>query len=379
MRKFRLDLNRHNKVLLSSKLLVTFMVETPVHMTTLIHRARVPWVDYTKAICIFLVLMLHANTEMVDVRGATGWLGSVVEFARPFRMPDFFLVAGLFLSHVIDKPWRVYLDKKVLHFLYFYLVWTTLYFVLFGIKTALNDSGGAWSAVLRAYLLTFVQPNSSLWFIYSLATFFLVVRITRVIPWWLVLAVAALLQMANIHTGWLAIDEFCSRFVYFFSGYIFARRVFQLAEWGYGNRWPLVGYLLVWGVVNQMLVSRGWAALPGVGLALGYVGAAAIVFCGVLLSRIRWARRLRYLGETSIVLYLGDYLIQRVALKSGLLALIPDAGTAALLLTFISVFGTLVMFWAARRFGFSFMYKRPEWARLKVEGVSPLTDLGRAG
>ena len=30
----------------------------------------------------------------------------VVEFVRPFRMPDFFLLSGLFLPLVINRDWR---------------------------------------------------------------------------------------------------------------------------------------------------------------------------------------------------------------------------------------------------------------------------------
>ena len=50
---------------------------------------------------------------------------AAVAFARPFRMPDFFMISGLFLASVIDRDWRNYLDRKVVHFAYFYLLWMT--------------------------------------------------------------------------------------------------------------------------------------------------------------------------------------------------------------------------------------------------------------
>ena len=53
---------------------------------------------------------------------------AAVAFARPFRMPDFFLISGLFLARVIDRDWRDYLDKKVIHFAYFYVLWVTIQF-----------------------------------------------------------------------------------------------------------------------------------------------------------------------------------------------------------------------------------------------------------
>ena len=52
----------------------------------------------------------------------------LVAFAKPFRMPDFFLISGLFLPIVIERDWRTYLDRKVVHFAYFYGLWVTIQF-----------------------------------------------------------------------------------------------------------------------------------------------------------------------------------------------------------------------------------------------------------
>src|ERR1700754_4970861 len=84
---------------------------------------RIPWVDYAKGICIILVVMMHSTLGVGEAMGGTGFMHHVVDFARPFRMPDFFLISGLFLSLVIDRDWRLYLDRKVVHFAYFYLLW----------------------------------------------------------------------------------------------------------------------------------------------------------------------------------------------------------------------------------------------------------------
>ena len=36
--------------------------------------------------------------------------------------------------------------------------------------------------------------------------------------------------MMHIATGWTVIDEFCARFVYFYSGYLFAEYVFAMSD-----------------------------------------------------------------------------------------------------------------------------------------------------
>lgn len=50
----------------------------------------------------------------------------VVEFAKPFRIPDFFLLSGLFVGRVVDRDWRLFSDRRIVHFAYFYLLWMVL-------------------------------------------------------------------------------------------------------------------------------------------------------------------------------------------------------------------------------------------------------------
>ena len=33
---------------------------------------------------------------------------------------DFFLISGLFLSAVVDRPWRRFVDRRLVHYMYFY-------------------------------------------------------------------------------------------------------------------------------------------------------------------------------------------------------------------------------------------------------------------
>ncbi|MEL6946038.1 MAG: acyltransferase family protein, partial [Pseudomonadota bacterium] len=84
--------------------------------------SRVDWVDTAKGICIIFVVMMHTTLGLEKAVGEQGWMHAVVAFAEPFRMPDFFLISGLFLAATINRPWRLYLDRKVVHFLYFYVI-----------------------------------------------------------------------------------------------------------------------------------------------------------------------------------------------------------------------------------------------------------------
>ena len=79
---------------------------------------RLGWVDMAKGISIFLVVMMYAASSVGEDTGGVGLLHWAIAFATPFRMPEFFLISGLFLSQVIDRPWNAYADRRVVHYLY---------------------------------------------------------------------------------------------------------------------------------------------------------------------------------------------------------------------------------------------------------------------
>src|SRR5262249_52808985 len=166
--------------------------------------SRVDWVDYAKGFCIVMVVMMHSTLGVEKALGTTSWLGAVVEFARPFRMPDFFLISGLFLARVIARDWRTYLDRKVLHFAYFYALWVVIQFVFRA--PGIAAAGGS-AAVVREFLLAFIEPFGTLWFIYLLPIFFVVTKLARRVPPLLILLAAALLESLTIHTGSAGIGE----------------------------------------------------------------------------------------------------------------------------------------------------------------------------
>lgn len=321
-------------------------------------KQRVDWVDYAKGICIIMVVMMHSVLGVEAAAGQTGFMHYVVEFAKPFRMPDFFLLSGLFLPLVINRDWRTYLDRKVVHFAYFYVLWVT---IQFGFKAPAFASEVGWPGVIRLWLMTFIDPFGTLWFIYLLPVFFVVIKATRRIPPWAIWGVAAALEMAHISTGWTLIDEFAARFVYIYSGYLFATYVFA---WSNRARaypaWTLAA-LALWAPVNGGLVHTGISEWPVVSLALGLAGAGAIIAVGTLLAKMRLLDTLRYCGEHSIVIYLAFFLpmaaSRTILLKAGV---IQDIGLISLIVTIAGVAGAVLIWWACRNTRANFLFERPD-------------------
>ncbi|MEO8668322.1 MAG: acyltransferase family protein [Bauldia sp.] len=324
---------------------------------------RVAWVDYAKGFCIIMVVMMHSTLGVEKAAEAEGWMHYLVAFARPFRMPDFFMISGLFLARVIDRDWRTYLDKKVAHFAYFYVLWLCIQFA-FKAPGVIEESGVA--GALRLFAISFIDPFGTIWFIYLLPIFFVVTKATKRVPWWIVFLIGAWLEMARIETGWVIIDEFAARFVYFYAGYVFAPLIFRFASSVIANGWTAAGGLIAWALINGLAVFGGVSELPGIGLLLGFLGAAAVVAFSSLLSKSDWMAPVRYCGRNSIVIYLAFFLpmaaTRSVLLKLGI---ISDLGTISLIVSVAAVIGPLVLFWLVRGTRARFLFERPEWAHLR--------------
>jgi uncharacterized membrane protein YcfT len=288
---------------------------------------------------------------------------ALVAFAKPFRMPDFFLISGLFLARVIDRDWRTYLDRKVVHFVYFYVLWVTIQFA-FKAPGFMFTHGVL--GVAKLYAETFIEPFGTLWFIYLLPIFFVLVKLTRGVPPLLIWLAGAGLEIAPIHTGWTAVDEFAARFVYFYTGYLLAPAIFAFAA-GVQRRHVLaVPGLIAWSGIHGALVFGGFADRPLVSLALGFVGCGALVALSALWARQDAFPPLRYCGEHSIVIYLAFFLPMAVSRALLLkLGIIPDIGAISLLVTLAGIAGPVALYWLIQRAGIGwFLFERPAWARI---------------
>lgn len=340
-------------------------------MATAASKPRVEWVDIAKGICIVLVVMMHSTLGVEKAVGHPSWLNHFVEWARPFRMPDFFMISGLFLASRINRPWREYLDKKVIHFAYFYILWMTIQFLTKGY--GIYQGEGA-AGLVRNYALGFIDPFGTLWFIYLLAVFFVVAKATRGLPPLLIFAVGAAMEAVHARwlsttgeaTGWLLIDEFMAKFVYFYVGHWLAPRIFALAQrFNALGSLALFAGLVVWGIFEYFAVLSGHSKDPGVSLALGFIGALAVIATSVLLARTVAASVLNDLGANSIVVYLAFFLFMASARAVLLrLDLIPDTGTVALLVTFAGVVGPVLLHLLVKNTRLAFLFKRPQWAKL---------------
>lgn len=340
---------------------------------------RVDWVDVAKGICIILVVMMHSTLGVEKAIGYETQLHHFIEWARPFRMPDFFLISGLFLASRIDRPWRAYLDTKVVHFAYFYVLWLTIQFAVKA-PSMIGESGVG--GTLEAYLLSYIDPFGTLWFIYLLAVFFVVSKLAHGrLPKIAVWTAGALLHALAPKTGWILVDEFTDRFVFFYTGYAVAPLVFAFAD--RIGRWPshvIALALTLWAVANAVAVISGVAFMPGLDFLVSYAGIAAVIGFSVLIRRSVLGEALAYCGRNSIVIYLAFTLFMapaRVILLKGASWVAPEL--VALVSTAAGVVGSLVLAHLVKGTPLSFLFVRPDRFRLvRSAGRRPIGQVAVA-
>ena len=349
---------------------------------------HIGWFDYAKGICIILVVMMHSTLGVGEAFAAKGlapegFMHWIVAYAKPFRMPDFFMLAGLFLSYAIGRGWMHYLDKKVMHFAYFYVIWTVIQATIKTAATSGLDAG----ALVSTFAGALVNPYPTLWFIYVLPLFFIATKLLRSLPAWTLLGGAALLHTLPVHTGWSAVDHFAAHYyVFFLGGYLLVPYIFAAADWATENTTKALGLVAGWAVLNGVLAFSpspiaGWATvadLPIISVVLGGMGAMAIVLLAAQLAKFNTAAFVKYCGANSIVLYISFTIpmaLTRVVLLK--LGVVTDTGVASLLVWLVALTTPLIVHMALKHTPLRVLYERPSWAVLpyyKVERKSDLRD-----
>jgi len=336
---------------------------------------RLDWVDAAKGLSIILVVMMYAAYSVGEDTGSITILHWFIGFATPFRMPEFFLISGLFLARVIDRPWLHFADRRVVHYFYFYALWAVIH-ILFKTLVATGDPLGA----LNLAVISLVQPYGVLWFIYILAIVSAASKLMHSlkIPHWAGFAMAAALQIAPIHTGAYAIDQFAEYFVYFYAGYAFAPRIFSLVEHAVKTPPYSLAILGSWAIINFCLVfssgyeittthmNMGLAGLPVLHLALAITGAMALCVSAALLTKLPIMNWLSWMGSKSLVIYLSFALpmstVRVVLIKLGI---INNADILSLIVFALAMIAPLILYALIQKTGFGkFLIERPQWAHL---------------
>ena len=139
---------------------------------------RLTWIDAAKAISILLVTVMHC-TMLIEPLGIDAPLVNALNWiVAPVRMPLFFAVAGVFSGSVIARGWSDLFQRRILLLIWLLLVWTVLRFLFFSfvLPNPQNPSEGKQAIEIAQ---TFIEPRTGIWFLWSLALFYIVTKLLR--------------------------------------------------------------------------------------------------------------------------------------------------------------------------------------------------------
>ncbi len=325
---------------------------------------RQDWVDIARGLCILAVVGYWATRSLHASDGTASWLGYLSAAMQPFRMPDFFLLSGRFMAQVINRRWRHFLDRRVLHHLYFLLLWAPI--LVIGQWLLGQHRPQGMTDALAQLLLALWKPPAMLWFLLMLPIYALASRLLQAVSPWIVGLAATLMHLFPLHTGIPVLDWFGMYFVFFHAGHVLAPFFMALAARSQDKpRWAL-RMLALWLPAHLVLMLYKPAPWPLVQFMLGMVGITAVVMASALLSGRTPGLWLQRAGHGSLAIYLGFWLPMQA-----LAPLLADLGLPlawrALLLPAGAIVVALALNRLALRHGAAWLYRRPTRVQLPVD------------
>lgn len=327
--------------------------------------ARLEWVDTGRGLAISLVALFHATSWIAGTGLDVGVWVDVNTVLSSLRMPLFFTLSGLFAAKWLTASWRDLVRTKVLLFAWVLLVWSVIGMVvqLAGLHIAgqpVNVVAGA-----RGVLLALVNPPFELWFIWALALFFVLAKVTRGIRPVIQLLVAGALSAFGL-TVWLTLTTGLTgsaKFYFFFLCGLYLRSsILAVAS---ARASVLAVVVLAWAAVSTTLFVFDLRDFPGAYFVNGILGVVA----GVAVSRaLVWFRLLARLGGQTLPIYLAHTPI--IIATASLLLLLPSVVSALgavswvvpPLVAALAVAGALGLHAACRRGILRFLYEPPPFA-----------------
>ncbi|GEK21311.1 acyltransferase family protein [Cellulomonas xylanilytica] len=263
-------------------------------------RPRLGWVDAGRGIAILLVALFHsANWSAAAGAHVGGWI-QVNLVVSSLRMPLFFVLAGLFARKWVLARWSDLWDVKLRLYVWTYFLWTVVGVATFFIGVRMKGEGSL-EGVLRVVGASPYAPQLELWFIWALALFFVVAKLTARVPVAAQLAVAGVASVIAL-SGWETSVPGWSgsvKYYFFFLAGMYARSaVLAFSErvgWGLGT-----ALIVTWAGFSVLLWAMDWRALPG----LYFVNCVLGVGAGIALSMAVQNAPLRWIGSRTLPIYL---------------------------------------------------------------------------
>lgn len=335
---------------------------------------RIEWIDLVKACSVLLVVFMHATNTLSDLVGPSGvgtFLHTLNATIEPLRMPVFFLVSGMLAASAIHRPWRASSNRTV-GMVYLYVVWMALFM---GFQAVLGIS-------VREPVIAVIFAKSGYWYLYAMALFFVIARLLRSQPAWVVVAVAT---VANLLRP--LVDQFVAEVVpgalytsmamnlcFFLVGAYFKPIVAGLAQrttWTHTIALGAVAIPLdIWWMTNPALAGRTYFPVSVLLLAFGISLAVQVTRNGAP----AWAA---FLGARTLPIYVWQWPVIFLAA-----AVVPGGalGHPLVQLGFpvaITAIVGITAVWLHKQPSLTHLFNAPQWllqpAAVRISAPAPVT------
>lgn len=194
---------------------------------------RYGWIDAARGIAILLVVIYHATLTTQALGFAVGPWEPIALALRTLRMPLFFLVSGLLTAGYLDRSWTTIAGKRLTGWMWLYLLWSLITFAVFSVVPWRRGGPGPAGSLSKLVGIV-TAPESGLWYLYALAIFLILIRLTRRVPGAVIVGVGALASTAVganwITTGNFAFDDMIKFFMFFALGARFRDHIVSVVE-----------------------------------------------------------------------------------------------------------------------------------------------------
>lgn len=252
---------------------------------------RLAWPDAARGLAIGLVVLYHATNWTWSTGYEVGVLREINETLRSLRMPLFFAISGMFAAKWMTVPWSRLARGKLLFFAWVFVLWEPISLVVRLLTGYYQVADADWGTLAHDLAWSLLIPRSELWFLWTLAAFFVIARVLRRVPVPVQLVVAAAVSGWAL-AGWepeTIAWRGTAQFVVFFLAGLHLRPLLERFAERVTWLWAVVA-VAGWLGVQVAVRELGLADDPGFYLLANAAGVPAGIAVSVLASRIPGAR-----------------------------------------------------------------------------------------
>jgi len=348
--------------------------------------------DLVKGTTVLIVVLFHSVIHMdaitPDDSVTAVWFTSM-NVVEPMRMPLFFMVSGMLAAGAVSRPWRLS-RRRTFGMTYLYILWSAIFFTV----VALYVNTGLVAAITQ-FPGRLLVGSSGYWYLYALLLYFILAKLLRRYPAWIVVAVAIGLNLLRAPVAQWNRDYFVgidagssmtsivTNLVFFLIGAYYKELLAQITRWA---SWLWVAVLLAPAIAYGLWRSANPSTWELTYLPISLLWIVAGVMAACLLVRWDAPRRFgTFFGARTLPIFVVQFPLL-MCLSSYLHNNDPAFMHNPIVQVFFPIVMTsllvavaLLLYWVTRKNVGRYLFEAPAWVVREPEPDLPHVDSADAG